>query len=108
MSMPGTSLSNYKKQTFYKNTKKNAIKILRVLKKSHELEEGYMSVSEVARRTGLHRWTVSRTLDLWMGPVVEIVIPEELEQVGLKIKLVRLASPGITEKGMIKLMSIRF
>jgi len=108
MNMSGTSFGNYKKPTFYKNTKKNAIKILRVLKKSHELGEGYMSVSEVARRTGLHRWTVSRTLDVWMGPFVEMVIPEELEYVGLKIKLVRLASPEITEEGMIKSMSIRF
>jgi hypothetical protein len=93
---------------FYKNTKSNAVKIFRVLKKSNALGEGHLSVSEIARRTGLHRWTVSRTVDLWMGHFVEIVIPEELEHVGLRIKLIRLANPEMDEKSMIRSMSIRF
>ena len=93
---------------FYKNTRSNAIKIFRVLKDSNELGEGYLSISEIARRTGLHRWTVSRTVDLWMGHFIEMVIPEELEHVGLRIKLVRLANPDIDEKSMIRSMSIRF
>lgn len=95
------------KMKFYKNTKSNAINILRVLKKSHDIGEGYLSVSEIARRTGLHRWTVSRTLDLWMGHFIEMIIPEELEHVGLRIKLVRLLDPEITEKAMLRAMSVK-
>jgi hypothetical protein len=95
------------KAKYYKNTKSNAIKILRVLKKSHDIGEGHISVSEIARRTGLHRWTVSRTLDLWMGHFIEMVIPEELEHVGLRIKLVRLLDPEISEKAMLRAMSVK-
>lgn len=71
---------------FYKNTKRNALKILHALKGS----EGPVTVGEIARRSGLHKWTVSRTLDIWMDPFVEITILEELEAVGLRMKLVKL------------------
>jgi len=83
------------------------MKIFRVLKQNRKESDGYLSVSEIARRTGLHRWTVSRTVDLWMHHFTDVVIPEELEQVGLKIKLVRLNNPNITEGVILRSMNIR-
>jgi hypothetical protein len=96
---------------FYKNTRENVVKIFRALKATAGDgaagdDGGFLSVGEVARRAGLHKWTVSRTLDLWMSPVLEMVVPEELEAVGLKIKLVRLARPDITEEQVLKCLSV--
>ena len=59
------------------------LKIFRILKEAQNEGDGYLNISEIARRAGLHRWTVSRTIDLWMSCIAEIIIPEELEQVGL-------------------------
>lgn len=92
---------------FYRNTKANVLRIFRALKKSRDDGEDYLSVSEIARRTGLHRWTVSRTIDLWMSHFVEVIIPEELEHIGLKIKLIRLANPRVTEDGVLRSLEIR-
>ena len=71
---------------FYKSTRRNVLNILRALKG----EEGPITVGEIARRSGLHKWVVSRTLDVWMSPFVEVTILEELEAVGLRMKLVKL------------------
>lgn len=71
---------------FYKNTKRNVLEIFRALKG----EEGPITVGEIARRTGLHKWVVSRTVDVWMSPFVEVTILEELEAVGLRMKLIKL------------------
>lgn len=92
---------------YYANTKVNVARIFRVLSDSAKNDEGFLSVGEVARRSGLHKWTVSRTVDIWMGPMVEMVIPEELEEVGLKIKLVKLAKPDMTEEQALKCLSVR-
>ncbi|MBM3304236.1 MAG: hypothetical protein FJY76_03995 [Candidatus Aenigmarchaeota archaeon] len=92
---------------FYKNTVANVRKIFTVLKDSSSNDEGYLSVSEIARRTGLHKWIVSRTIDIWMAPFLDIVIPEELDQVGLKIKLVRLLKPTITEEQVMRALHIK-
>jgi len=92
---------------FYKNTVTNVRKIFTVLRTSSDNDEGYLSVSEIARRSGLHKWIVSRTIDIWMSPFLDIVIPEELDQVGLKIKLVRLAKPTITEEQVMRGLHIR-
>jgi DNA-binding IclR family transcriptional regulator len=96
-----------KRPRFYNNTKDNVLKIFNVLKEAHVGGEGYISVSEIARRTGLHHWTVSRTVDLWMQHFLDVVVPEELEQVGLKIKLVRLTNPNATENMVLRSMRIR-
>lgn len=95
------------KRKLYKNTKGNVLKVFRILKEAQNDGESYLNISEIARRTALHRWTVSRTIDLWMSYIVEVIIPEELEQVGLRIKLVRLADPEITEKGVVRSLNIR-
>lgn len=92
---------------FYKNTSKNVLKIFRILKKEQSYTGDYLSVSEISRRTGLHRWTVSRTVDLWMSHFVDMLIPEELEQIGLKIKLIKLSNENVDEKAIIRSMSIR-
>ena len=100
-------MAEFAKPKFYENTKGNVLKIFRILKEAQNGGDGYLNISEIARRTGLHRWTVSRTIDLWMSHIVEVIIPEELEQVGLRIKLVRLADREITEKGVVRGMNIR-
>jgi len=92
---------------FYKNTVTNVRKIFTVLKQSSVADEGYLSVSEIARRSGLHKWTVSRTIDIWMAPFLDVVIPEELDQVGLKIKLVKLLKPTITEDQVMRGLHVR-
>ena len=95
------------KPRFYKNTRGNVLKIFHILKEAQNDGESYLNISEIARRSGQHRWTVSRTIDLWMNYIVEVIIPEELEQVGLRIKLVRLADPEITASGVIRSINIR-
>ena len=92
---------------FYKNTKRNVLKIFRFLKKCEEEDRGHVTVGEIARGTGLHKWIVSRTLDLWMQHVVEVVIPERLEDVGIRLKLVRLKSPDITEAQVLRGLMVK-
>jgi hypothetical protein len=92
---------------FYKNTVHNVRRIFAVLKDSSKNDEGYLSVSEIARRSGLHKWIVSRTIDIWMAPFLDVVIPEELDQIGLKIKLVRLAKGTITEEQVMRGLHIK-
>ena len=91
---------------FYRSSPKNVIKIFRALRKAYDDGDDYLSVREIARRTGLHQWTVSRTVDLWMRYVVDVVMPEELEHVGLRIKLVRLINPKTTEDKVLRAMGI--
>ncbi len=74
---------------FYKNTINNVIKIFTVLKKAEE-ENETMTISKIASLTGIHKWSVSRTIDIYMSPFVEVIIPEHLEDVGLQLKIVRL------------------
>jgi hypothetical protein len=92
---------------FYKTTSTNVLKIYRFLKKAHKNGTDLSTVGEISRGTGLHKWTVSRTLDIWMSPIVEMMIPEELEDVGLRLKLVKLADPNISEDQILKLLKIR-
>ena len=91
----------------YKNTSVNIIKIFKVLKKASEDEEGFITVSELARRTKLHKWTISRTLDLYMTPLVDVVQPPELEALGMSIKLVQLNDPNITPEKVISYLKMR-
>ncbi len=92
---------------FYRNTKINVLKIFRFLKKCEEEDKGHVTVGEIARATGLHKWIVSRTVDLWMQGVVDVVIPEELENVGIKLKLIKLKSPDITEAQVLRGLLIK-
>jgi len=92
---------------FYKNTVTNVRKIFTVLRASADNDEGYLSVSEIARRASLHKWIVSRTVDIWMAPFLDIVIPEELDQVGLKIKLIKLLKPTITEDQVMRGLKVK-
>jgi hypothetical protein len=92
---------------FYKNTIKNVVRIYRVLQKAHGEDRGHLTVGEIARESGLHKWTISRTLDVWMSPFVDMVIPEELEDIGLKLKLVKIKNPNINEEQVVKGLSAR-
>ncbi|MCX6814117.1 MAG: hypothetical protein NTY20_00475 [Candidatus Aenigmarchaeota archaeon] len=92
---------------FYKNTKINAVKIFRALKQAYMEDRGPITVSEIARLTGLHKWSVSRTIDIWLHPFVESVIVEELEQVGLRIKLVKLKNPDLTEEQLLRGLNVK-
>ena len=96
-----------RKRDHYKVTNRNIIKILKTLKESAKSGEGFLTVSEVARRSGMHKWTVSRTVDLYLHSLLEIVKPLELEAVGLQAKLVRLKNPNITTQQLINYLKLR-
>ncbi|RLI95776.1 MAG: hypothetical protein DRO99_05380 [Candidatus Aenigmatarchaeota archaeon] len=96
-----------KRPSFYKNTSENVLKIFDVLKKARDEDGSYLTVSEISRRSGLHRWTVSRTIDMYMSQFLDVVMPEELEHVGVKIKLVRLSDPGIKKDAVLRSIRIK-
>ena len=91
---------------YYKNTVKNVLLIFDLLKKSEETGD-LMTISKIARLTGLHKWTVSRTLDLYMSPYVEITVPEGFDDVGLKIKFVRLKNKNMTREQVLRFLNLR-
>lgn len=94
------------KKGYYKNTVKNAIQIFNSLKKA-ALKNELLTVSKISKMTGLHKWTVSRTLDLYMAPYVEIVVPEGFEDVGLTIKFIRLKNPDMTKEQVLRFLKLR-
>ncbi|MFH0956649.1 MAG: hypothetical protein V1813_02180 [Candidatus Aenigmatarchaeota archaeon] len=91
----------------YKATPLNVVRIFRALKAASSEGEGFITVSEIARRTGLHKWTVSRTLDLYMGHIVEVVTPPELQAIGLQVKLVKLSDPSLSEQQVVSYLRLR-
>jgi hypothetical protein len=94
------------KKGYYKKTLKNVMQILNLLKKNEKTGE-LLTISRISKLTGLHKWTVSRTLDLHMQNFVEITIPDGFEDVGLHIKFVRLKNPGITREQVLRFLRIR-
>jgi DNA-binding IclR family transcriptional regulator len=94
------------KKGYYKKTLKNVMQILDLLKK-HEKTGELLTISKISKLTGLHKWTVSRTLDLHMQNFVEITIPDGFEDVGLHIKFVRLKNPDITREQVLRFLRIR-
>jgi hypothetical protein len=94
----------------YKATPGNIMRIFRALKEASPEEGaggGFVTVSEIARRAGLHKWTVSRTIDLYMGPLVEVVQPPELAALGLSVKLVKLRNPGLKPQQVVSYLRLR-
>jgi hypothetical protein len=92
----------------YRATPGNVMRIFRALKEPSSAESGgFITVSEIARRTGLHKWTVSRTIDLYMAPLLEVVQPPELAALGLQIKLVKLRDPGLKPEQVINYLRLR-
>ena len=91
---------------YYKKTESNVLNILRVLRKAPEMGKDYLTVGEIAKNAGLHKWTVSRTVDIFLDPFVEMIVPEELEQIGLKIKLIKL-NPGVTDKQVLNSLKVK-
>jgi len=98
---------NMAKRTHYKGTNINIAKIYKALKSAASEKEGFVTVSEIARRSGIHKWTVSRTIDLYMGGIVESVKPEELEAIGLQAKLVKLKDPNLTPQQLVSYLKMR-
>ncbi|HLD78112.1 MAG TPA: hypothetical protein VJB16_03720 [archaeon] len=92
---------------FYKNTRSNVIQIYHALKAGYLDGRDYLTVGEIARLTKLHKWTVSRTIDLWMKALVEVTIPEELEGVGVRLKLVKLINPNLPDEKVLRILSVR-
>ncbi len=96
-----------KKRSHYKITNMNIIKIFKALKEAAKEKEGFLTVSEIARRSRIHKWTVSRTIDLYMHSFLEVVQPVELEAIGLQAKLVRLKDPNMTSAHVINYLKFR-
>ena len=93
-------------KNYYKNTVKNVMLIFDLLKNSEETGE-LLTVSKISKLTGLHKWTVSRTLDIYMSPYVEITVPEGFDDVGLKIKFVRLKHKNMTKEQVLRFLKMR-
>ena len=93
-------------KNYYTNTVKNVIQIFNLLKKTEKTGD-VLTVSKISRLTGLHKWTVSRTLDIYMSQYVEILIPEGFEDVGLKIKFVKLKNPKMTKEQVMRFLKLR-
>ncbi|MFQ5647818.1 MAG: hypothetical protein ACE5FW_01150 [Candidatus Aenigmatarchaeota archaeon] len=89
-----------------KSTKLNILRILRVLKDAQVEGEEFLTINKIARRTGIHKWSVSRTVDLYM-PYVNAKAIAELETIGLQAKLVQLSEPSITEEQALRYLSVR-
>lgn len=94
------------RKNYYKNTIKNVIQIFNLLKKS-EKDGELLTVSKISKLTGLHKWTVSRTLDIYMSHYVEITVPEGFEDVGLKIKFVKLKNPKMKKDQVLRFLKLR-
>jgi hypothetical protein len=94
------------RKNYYKNTVKNVILIFNLLKKS-ERDGELLTVSKISKLTGLHKWTVSRTLDIYMSPYVEITVPEGFEDVGLKIKFVKLKNTKMKKEQVLRFLKFR-
>ncbi|MBU0952811.1 MAG: hypothetical protein KKA90_00065 [Nanoarchaeota archaeon] len=92
---------------YYKNTKDNAVRIFRALKKAHGEGREFLTIGEISREAGLHKWIVSRTVDIWMHGLVEVASPGELDAVGLKIKLVRLRNLDLNEDQVLTSLAFR-
>ena len=88
------------------NTKYSILKILRVLRKAHS-EGDILTVNRIAKATGLHKWSVSRILDLYMSPYVSVKVIEELEALGMNAKIISLAKPDITDEQAMRVLSVR-
>jgi hypothetical protein len=95
------------KKHAYRNTSVNIIRIFKVLRAAANEGEGFLTVSEIARRSSMHKWTVSRTLDLYMGPIVDVVQPPELEAIGLQVKLTKIRDPAIKPEQVISYLKMR-
>ena len=91
---------------YYKNTVKNVLKIFKALKDAEKDGEALLTVSKLSRLTKLHKWTVSRTIDLYMHPYLEIMTPEGFDDVGLQIKFIRLKNPSMDEKQALRFLKI--
>lgn len=96
-----------KKRSHYKITNLNIMKIFKALKEAGKEKEGFLTVSELARRSKMHKWTVSRTIDLYMHSLLEIVQPVELEAIGLQAKLVKLKDPNMTAAKLVNYLKFR-
>jgi len=94
------------KRRYYRNTVKNVIQIYNLLKISEQNGE-LLTVSKIAKKTGLHKWTVSRTLDIYMHPFVEITIPDGFDDIGLHVKFVRLKNPEMTKEQVMRFLKFK-
>lgn len=95
-----------KKKGYYRKTLKNVMQILSLLKKYEKTGE-LLTISKISKLTGLHKWTVSRTLDLHMQNFVDVTIPDGFEDVGLHIKFIRLRNPEITKEQVLRLLKFK-
>ena len=88
-------------------TRRNIVKILRVLKHAQKGGEDFLTINKIAKRSGIHKWSVSRIIDLYC-PYISVRFIEELDALGLSAKMVQLEDPGITEEQALRCLDVRF
>lgn len=91
---------------YYKKTVNNVVKIFNILKEYEKEEKGFLTVSKISKISGLHKWTVSRVLDLYLYPYIEITTPEHLDEVGLNLKLVKLKDQNLNIENLIRYLEL--
>ena len=96
-----------KRKRLDKTTIKNVLKVFRVLRKAEAEEDVRLHNGEVARRAGLHPWVVSKTVDRWLAPIVNVDSPEELKSVGITMKFYSLRNPNLTETQVLRVLQVR-
>ncbi len=77
-----------------KDTIKKIGKILFVLKETQD----WLHLREISRRTGIHHQTVSEILDKYLN---QFILTQNLNEYGLKLKLVKLKDKKVDLKGVI-------
>ena len=74
-------------------------KILLVLKETGD----WLHIREISRKTNIHPQTVSNIVDKYLYPAVEI---RNLEEYGLKVKLVKIKDLNTNLKGILKYLKL--
>lgn len=90
-----------------KTTRKHVVTILEALKEAQKEGEEFLTISKISRMTGIHKWTVSRVIDMYC-PYISVRMIEELEALGLQAKMVQLEDPAITSEQAMRCLDVRF
>jgi len=94
-------------KSYYKGTISNIIKITKCLKDEYKNGKSFLTFSQISKRTGLHKGTVTRIVKLYMSGFVNIEKVKELEEIGLTINLVSLKDNNISYDKIAKMIETK-